>query len=330
MIRVTCAIIRDEDEKVLVVQRGKESDHPLKWEFPGGKLAKGETEEECIIREIREELSMDIVLCSKMKNVEFDYGKKQIILIPFICDTLDELPILSEHIDFKWLAPSELKYVDFSEADIPVAEEYLRSSNIDTDKGESKSSADQEFDDTELKSMISSTMGAKEVEWIATSAIDNPVIFRKLLEYSFSSDKRLAFHSSWALTKVCDKYPESIYTYLHEVVVSLTKLDNESAERSFLRILSLTDMERISPKDHGILADHSFSALRSGFTAIAIKAYSMEILYKLAVIYPELANELAATIHMLQGEGSAGIVARGILILKKLAEMPVKPGSSLT
>ena len=64
----------------------------------------------------------------------------------------------------------------------------------------------------------------------------------------------------------------------------------------FLRIISLSDMRRISNKHHGILADHCFNALRSGFSAIAIKAYSMEILYKLSVIYPELANELSATL----------------------------------
>jgi 8-oxo-dGTP diphosphatase len=324
MIRVTCAVIRDEDEKVLVVQRGKESDHPMKWEFPGGKQARGETVEECIIREIKEELSMDIVICSRMNNVEFDYGKKQILLIPFICDTLDELPFLSEHIAFKWLEPAELKDVDFSEADISVAEEYFRISVIKAGKDDRKSSPGMDFDEAEVKSMITGTMGAKEIEWIAASAIDNPAIFRKLLGYSFSSDKRLGFHSSWALTKVCDKYPESVYPYLHEIVVSLAKLDNESAERSFLRILSLTDMERVSSDDQGILVDHCFSALKSGFTAIAIKAYSMEILYKLALIYPELANELSATIHMLQGEGSAGIIARGIMVLKKIAEISKK------
>ena len=89
--------------------------------------------------------------------------------------------------------------------------------------------------------------------------------------------------------------------------------------RSFLRIISLSDIDRISEKHHGILADHCFGLLRSGFSAIAIKAYSMEILYKLVLKYPELRNELSATISMLQPEGSAGIVARGRQILKKLA-----------
>ena len=98
--------------------------------------------------------------------------------------------------------------------------------------------------------------------------------------------------------------------------------------RSILRIISLSDMERISEKNHGILADHCFGLLKSGFSAIAIKAYSMEIIYRLALIYPELANELAASINMLEGEGSAGVIARGRIIMKKLAEITGDPGST--
>lgn len=125
MISVTCAIIRSEENEVLVVQRGEATDHPLKWEFPGGKLLPGETEEECIIREVEEELSMEIVICGKLPEVEHDYGQKKIKLIPFICDTLDELPFLSEHLDYKWLLAIELLSVDFSKADVFVAKSYL-------------------------------------------------------------------------------------------------------------------------------------------------------------------------------------------------------------
>lgn len=125
MISVTCAIIRSEENEVLVVQRGEATDHPLKWEFPGGKLLPGETEEECIIREVEEELSMEIVICGKLPEVEHDYGQKQIKLIPFICDTLDELPFLSEHLAYKWLPVAELLSVDFSGADVFVAKNYL-------------------------------------------------------------------------------------------------------------------------------------------------------------------------------------------------------------
>src|SRR5665811_2169866 len=93
MLIVTCAVIRNEADEILVVQRGEATDHPFKWEFPGGKLIPGETEEECIIREVEEELSMEIVICTKLSEVEYDYGHKKIRLIPFVCDTLDEMPI---------------------------------------------------------------------------------------------------------------------------------------------------------------------------------------------------------------------------------------------
>src|SRR5512140_86541 len=108
MIDVTCAIIRNEEDEVLIVQRGEESAHPLKWEFPGGKVSAGETPEECILREIKEELSMDIVIVAKLPEVEHDYGFRQIRLIPFICDTLEELPFLTEHVAYRWVQPQEL------------------------------------------------------------------------------------------------------------------------------------------------------------------------------------------------------------------------------
>jgi 8-oxo-dGTP diphosphatase len=329
MITVTCAIIRNEEDEILVVQRGEATDHPFKWEFPGGKLATDETEEDCIIREVKEELSMEIVITGKLLAVDHDYGHKQIHLIPFICDTLDEIPFLSEHIAYKWLEEKDLLAVDFSGADIYVAESYLERVNSEKIKDESlKPTTEAESNnDADLQAIVNNMMSTKEAEWVATSAIENPAIFIKLFEFSHSSDKKLAFRASWTLTKVCDRFPELIYPYLGQIVDTLENIDNESTLRSFLRIISLSDPEKINARQHGFLADFCFSQLNSGFSAIAIKAYSMEIIYRLALIYPELANELSATINMLQGEGSAGVVARGHMIMKKLAEIPVKPKS---
>jgi 8-oxo-dGTP diphosphatase len=329
MISVTCAIIRNEEDEILVVQRGEATDHPLKWEFPGGKLAQGETEEECIIREVEEELSMDIVICGQLPEVEYDYGHKQIKLIPFICDTLNELPFLSEHLAYKWISVTDFTGIDFSEADVLVVNSYLE--RIKAEKNAKiqiiPESEQKSIDDSDLQSMVNNMMSMKEAEWIATSAIENPAIFLKLFEYSHSSDKKLAFRASWTLTKVCDKYPEIIYPYLSRIVEILIELDNESALRSFLRIISLSDLEEIDSRQHGILADFCFNTLNSGFSAIAVKAYSMEILYRLSLIYPELANELSTSIRILLEDGSAGITSRGRMILKKLAEIPVSPKS---
>jgi 8-oxo-dGTP diphosphatase len=325
MIDVTCAVIRNEDNEILIVQRGEKTDHPFKWEFPGGKTTREETPEECIIREVSEELSMDIVICGNLLPVEYDYGHKQIRMIPFICDTLDELPLLAEHLAYRWLPPEDLINVDFSEADILVANQYVGSfkgdiSHEDDVKSDKVQAA---LEDRELQAMINGMMSMQEADWMATSAVENPAIFLKLLEYSYTTDRKLAFRASWTLTKVCDKYPEMIYPYLSEIIEALPKFDNESVQRSFLRILSLSNLENLNGRHHGLLADYSFAALNSGLSAIAIKAYTMEILYKLSLIYPELANELASSIRILMEDGSAGIIAKGKAVLKRITEIPL-------
>jgi 8-oxo-dGTP diphosphatase len=324
MIIVTCAVIRNEENEVLVVQRGEATDHPYKWEFPGGKMTSGETEEECILREVEEELSMEIVIRGKLSIVEHDYGHKQIRLVPFICDTLDEIPFLTEHLAYKWVEEQNLMDIDLSGADVFVAKSYLeRVKPQEPVKVSFDIHSDDEVD-AELQSIVNNMMSMKEAEWVATSAIENPAIFIRLFEYSHSPDKKLAFRASWTLTKVCDKYPEMIYPYLAQIVESLGRIENESTLRSFLRIISLSDLGKINSRLHGVLADFCFNALNLGISAIAVKAYAMEILFRLSLIYPELANELSTSILLLMEDGSAGITSRGRNILKKLSEMPVK------
>jgi 8-oxo-dGTP diphosphatase len=323
MILVTCAIIRNEDEDVLVVQRGEATDHPFKWEFPGGKLNAGETDEECIIREIAEELSMEIVINGKLKHVDHDYGHKQIRLVPFICDTLDEMPFLTEHIAYKWVNEKDLLSLDFSEADVFVAQSYLEKNGKEKSgyKGDAVIPAENLNDNADFKNVLVNMMSSREADWIAASAIENADMFRRLYEYSFSSDQRLGLRASWTLNKACDQCPELIDPYIDKIVDALANIKNESALRSFLRILSLTELHKIKPVQHGILADFCFSILNSGFSSIANKAYSMEILYKLTLIYPELANELTGSILILMEDGSAGIISRGRHILRKLANL---------
>jgi hypothetical protein len=237
------------------------------------------------------------------------------------------MPFLSEHIAYKWVEEKDLMTIDFSEADIFVAQSYLdRKQSAGKDEYSVHPRTDDESSvDKDLQAIVNNMMSMKEAEWVATSAIENPAIFIKLFQYSNSSDKKLAFRASWTLTKVCNRFPEIIYPYLSQMVESLSKTDNESTLRSFLRILSLTHLDKINNRQHGLLADFCFGTLNSGFSAIAVKAYSMEILYRLSLIYPELANELSTSIHIVMEDGSAGITARGRTIIRKLAEMPVKP-----
>ena len=125
MLEVTCAII-EWNNKVLVAQRSDTMSLPLKWEFPGGKIEENETAENCLIREIAEELSIHIEIQSRLDETVHAYSESKIIkLIPFVCKLIGGEVILTEHAQFLWLDKSDLKNLDWADADIPVLNNYL-------------------------------------------------------------------------------------------------------------------------------------------------------------------------------------------------------------
>lgn len=124
-MRVTCGIIIHEN-KILVTQRSAEMKHPLKWEFPGGKAEPGETDEECIVRELKEELNIVVKLNGKLEDCFYDYGNFQIVLVPFIAELTEGIITLTEHMKSEWLMPDELKSVDWVPADVGVMELFLK------------------------------------------------------------------------------------------------------------------------------------------------------------------------------------------------------------
>ncbi len=116
VLKVTCALII-QNKKLLIAQNNSDSDHPFQWEFPGGKTRNMETSEDAVKREILEELEIEIEIREKMNSVKFDYGFKQIVLIPFLCSIKKGEIKLNEHKAFKWISITELGEIDFSGAD---------------------------------------------------------------------------------------------------------------------------------------------------------------------------------------------------------------------
>ena len=125
MIEVSCAIILNSIGKVLVTRRSATMPLPLKWEFPGGKIEDGETAEECLIREIKEELNIEIEITGSLSPNEYQYADKLIKLIPFICRQSDGEIVLKEHVDYKWVEVNDLLDMDWAEADVPIVKRYL-------------------------------------------------------------------------------------------------------------------------------------------------------------------------------------------------------------
>lgn len=113
---VSCAIIIKNDT-VLACQRGPNSEHPYEWEFPGGKNEENETPEECIIREIWEELNVDIEIINPLHEIVFKYPTKTIRLIPFLCSIKNGNPTPVEHHTIRWQLKNRLADLIWSEAD---------------------------------------------------------------------------------------------------------------------------------------------------------------------------------------------------------------------
>lgn len=127
MIKVSCAIIKNDEGKILVAQRSPAMRLPNKWEFPGGKLEPGETEEESLVREIKEELDIDIQIIRSLPTYNhFDLSAPSILFIPFECRHISGDIVLLEHAAYKWLSLDELSAIDWAEADIHILKDYLR------------------------------------------------------------------------------------------------------------------------------------------------------------------------------------------------------------
>ena len=120
---VTCAIIHFDD-KILAVQRSDTMKLPLKWEFAGGKIEKGETEIDCIKREIFEELNIIIDVKKRLTPVIHQYSDFKIKLIPFIADYVSGELLFKEHSDFVLVNKNELINLDWADADLPILKQF--------------------------------------------------------------------------------------------------------------------------------------------------------------------------------------------------------------
>jgi len=126
---VVVAAVIMHNQKILCVQRGENKLEYIskKFEFPGGKMEGGETKKQTIIREIKEELNMDIIPIKELKTVEHEYPDFNLKMHSFISECLSTEVFLSEHIDYKWLSVSELETLDWAAADLPIVEQLINS-----------------------------------------------------------------------------------------------------------------------------------------------------------------------------------------------------------
>jgi len=124
MIDVTSAIIEREG-KYLIAQRKKGTHLGGKWEFPGGGIEGDETPEECLRRELKEELGINSIISDFFGESVYDYGHKKIKLVGYRVTYVSGDFLLNAHDEIRWVSSNELKDYDFAEADIPFVEKLI-------------------------------------------------------------------------------------------------------------------------------------------------------------------------------------------------------------
>ena len=128
IIEVVAAVIV-KDNTILATQRGY-GEFKNKWEFPGGKIQAGETKEEALKREIKEELNADIEVNTYLTTVDYDYPTFHLIMHTYICTLINDIEFVYhnekelEHDNMIWLEKNDLENLDWLPADIEIIKAY--------------------------------------------------------------------------------------------------------------------------------------------------------------------------------------------------------------
>ena len=125
--KIVIAAVIEKDGHVLIARRKHGKQHPGKWEFPGGTLEEGETHEQCLKRELQEELAATAEVGDLICASEYRYTPDYTIrLLAYRATVISDAFNLNDHEEVRWVRPADLAGYDFPEADIPIIEELVR------------------------------------------------------------------------------------------------------------------------------------------------------------------------------------------------------------
>ena len=125
MTEVVAALIW-QGEKFMICQRPAHKARGLLWEFVGGKVEPGETKEQALIRECREELAVTLSVGDIFMDVVHEYPDLTVHLTLFNATIAEGEPVMLEHNDIKWITPSEIPEYDFCPADVEIMKEIAK------------------------------------------------------------------------------------------------------------------------------------------------------------------------------------------------------------
>ncbi len=127
VIEAVNVVIINRDKKVLIAKRKPDKPMPNKWEFPGGKLEENETLQECGVREIKEELDLDISIDEYLGFEDLSYKEQKFRLHFFTAHKIDENQILklNEHTESEWIEVKDLHNYDLPAKELEIIKKCL-------------------------------------------------------------------------------------------------------------------------------------------------------------------------------------------------------------
>jgi mutator protein MutT len=123
MTEVVCGVIRNEDGWFLACLRPQGKHLGGQWEFPGGKVETGESHEAALIRELREELGVEVAVGNALQPVRWTYDRGEICLLPYLCVISGGNLHPHEHERICWCAPGDFAALDWAAADLPILDQ---------------------------------------------------------------------------------------------------------------------------------------------------------------------------------------------------------------
>lgn len=174
-----------------------------------------------------------------------------------------------------------------------------------------------------VSELLSEEHSRMHTDFIAKIILEHPLLFDELWKLFLANEEPISRRAAWVVDLVTENRPEWIASLLEELVDTIPSYDHDGLKRHALHILSRSPL----PEDKlGEIADFCFAWLLQPGEAVATKMYSMEILYRISELEPDLKPELADSIRMQMIEGTPGIKCCGRRILERLGKDTIRFG----
>ena len=167
----------------------------------------------------------------------------------------------------------------------------------------------------QLNFLLQNATSKQDVRRIAILIGNNPALFGALIDRVFSDDIRKASKAAWAMSDCVEIYPDLLLKHMRRLGEGLTSEVPVAVKRNIVRVLQYYDLDE---QTAGPVAQACFHFLNNASETVAVKAFSMTVLYNLTLKYPDLGRELRETLHSIIPNGSPGIRSRAGRILKLL------------